>query len=58
LPKRPVKYTIFKNILMVVEWIVVPVTIILFGSIPCLDSQWRLMRGKYMGFWVTPKSRS
>ncbi len=57
LPKRPAKYTIFKNIRMVLEWIFVPFTIIFFGSIPCLDAQWRLLRGKYMGFWVTPKSR-
>jgi hypothetical protein len=58
LPKRPKKYSIFKSIRMLLEWIFVPVTIILFGAIPCLDAQWRLMRGKYMGFWVTPKSRS
>ncbi|PKM88921.1 hypothetical protein CVU83_00940 [Candidatus Falkowbacteria bacterium HGW-Falkowbacteria-2] len=57
LPKRPVQYTVWKNIRMVLEWIFVPVTIIFFGSIPCLDAQWRLFRGKYMGFWVTPKSR-
>jgi len=58
LPKRPAKYTFFKNVRMVLEWIFVPFTIIFFGSIPCLDAQWRLLRGKYMGFWVTPKSRS
>jgi Ca2+/Na+ antiporter len=57
LPKRPARYSIFKNILMLLEWIFVPFTIILFGSVPCLDAQWRLLRGKYMGFWVTPKSR-
>lgn len=58
LPKRPKNYSIFKSIRMLLEWIFVPLTIIIFGSIPCLDAQWRLMRGKYMGFWVTPKSRS
>ena len=57
LPKRPKKYSVWKNIRMACEWVFVPVTIILFGAIPCLDAQWRLMRGKYMGFWVTPKSR-
>lgn len=57
LPKRPRKYTIWKNILMIFEWIFVPITIIVFGSIPCFDAQIRLMRAKYMGFWVTPKSR-
>ncbi len=57
LPKRPQKYKIWKSIRMILEWIFVPITIIFFGAIPCLDAQIRLMRGKYMGFWITPKSR-
>jgi cellulose synthase/poly-beta-1,6-N-acetylglucosamine synthase-like glycosyltransferase len=39
------------------EWIFIPVTIIFFGAIPCLEAQTRLMFGKYMGFFITPKSR-
>ncbi len=57
LPKRPKEYSIWKSAAMVVEWIFVPVTIVIFGAIPCLDAQIRLMFGKYMGFWVTPKER-
>jgi hypothetical protein len=57
LPKKPKNYGLFNNLKLFVEWIFVPVTIIFFGAIPCLDAQIRLMRGKYMGFWVTPKSR-
>jgi len=57
LPKRPKKYSVWKNIIMLVEWIFVPATTIVFGAIPCLDAQIRLMRGKYMGFWETPKAR-
>lgn len=57
LPKRPKKYTFWKNIKMIAEWVFVPVTIVVFGAIPCLEAQIRLMFGKYMGFWVTPKSR-
>lgn len=57
LPKRPKKYSIWKSVAMVVEWVFVPVTIVIFGAIPCLDAQIRLMFGKYMGFWVTPKER-
>jgi hypothetical protein len=57
LPKRPQKYTVWKNIRMTLEWVFVPVTIIFFGAIPCLDAQIHLMRGKYLGFWETPKAR-
>ncbi len=57
LPKRPKKYPLWKKILVLVEWIFIPLTIIFFGAIPCLDAQLRLLRGKYMGFWVTPKER-
>lgn len=57
LPKRPTKYTVWKNIKMTAEWLFVPFVIVIFGAFPCLDAQIRLMRGKYMGFWVTPKAR-
>lgn len=57
LPKRPKEHTIWKNIFITLEWFLVPIIIIFFGAIPCLDAQIRLMRGKYMGFWVTPKRR-
>ena len=58
LPKRPPQYSLWKNIFITLEWLLIPVVIIIFGAIPCLDAQIRLMRGKYMGFWVTPKVRN
>lgn len=57
LPKRPKNYGFFNNLKLIVEWIFVPVSVIVFGAIPCLDAQVRLMFGRYMGFWVTPKNR-
>jgi hypothetical protein len=57
LPSRPAKHKWHRNIIMFFQWIVLPITIIIFGSIPGIEAQSRLMLGKYMGFWVTPKSR-
>jgi hypothetical protein len=57
LPKRPPQYSFIKSIAMVLQWLILPFSIIIFGSIPALDAQTRMMLGKYMGFWVTPKVR-
>lgn len=55
LPPRPKKYGSLKSVKMVLQWILVPIHAIFFGSIPAIDAQTRLMLGKYLGFWVTPK---
>ncbi len=47
----------FKKSTVFMQWIFLPITLILFGSLPALDAQIRLMLGKYMGFWVTEKIR-
>jgi len=57
LPPRPPGYPRRRFVAMVLQWILVPFTIIIFGAIPALDAQTRLMLGKYMGFWITPKRR-
>lgn len=57
LPKRPKNYSILKTISMPFQWIILPISIIIFGAFPALESQTRLMFGKYLGFFVTPKIR-
>jgi len=57
LPKKPKKYGFLKYIKMVGQWIILPFSIIIFGSIPGLEAQTRLMINKRLGFFVTPKKR-
>ncbi len=57
LPPKPKEYPAWKSVLVFAQWITLPFSIILFGSIPGLEAQTRLMFGKYLGFWVTPKNR-
>ncbi len=56
-PPRPKEYSWHHNILMSLQWILVPFTMIFFSAVPGLEAQARLMTGKYLGFWVTPKER-
>jgi cellulose synthase/poly-beta-1,6-N-acetylglucosamine synthase-like glycosyltransferase len=55
LPPRPKKFGRGKHFSMVLQWILLPFTILIFGALPGLDAQTRLLLGRYMGFWVTPK---
>ena len=54
-PPRPSHHSRFKYVVMALQWIMVPLTMIMFSAVPGLDAQTRLMFGRYMGFWVTPK---
>ncbi len=58
LPVRPPQTARYRRVTMILQWILVPITITVFAAIPGLHAQTRLMFGRYMGFWVTPKARS
>lgn len=57
LPPRPEHKSRLMYVMLALQWILVPVTMIVFSAIPGLHSQTNLMFGRYMGFWVTPKTR-
>lgn len=59
LPPRPEPIKWYEYLLYVLQWLFLPVTLIIFGCIPALESQTRMMLGgKWrLGFWPTPKSR-
>ncbi|MBI2451176.1 MAG: glycosyltransferase family 2 protein [Parcubacteria group bacterium] len=56
LPEKKDK-SIWQYFSVFLQWILLPLTIMIFGAIPGLEAQTRLMLGRYMGFWVTPKIR-
>ena len=58
IPPRPQDASRLRYVVMALQWILVPATMIVFSAIPGLDAQTRLMFGRYMGFWVTPKVRT
>ena len=56
LPKRPAKYKKVKALSMLLQWILMPVTSIIYQSLAAFYAQTRLMLGKYMEkFDVTKK---
>jgi hypothetical protein len=57
LPPRPPQYGRWKYIFFILQWLFVPINMIVFGVFPALEAQTRWMLGKYLGFWHTEKFR-
>ncbi|MCD6500480.1 glycosyltransferase family 2 protein [bacterium] len=57
LPPRPPGTSRLKKFSMIFQWLFLPPVLIIFGSFPAFDAQIRLMFGKYLEFWNTPKIR-
>jgi cellulose synthase/poly-beta-1,6-N-acetylglucosamine synthase-like glycosyltransferase len=57
LPRRPKQIKKHTWAIMLLQWALLPITFIVFGSFPAVDAQTRLMTGRYLGFNVTKKVR-
>ena len=55
LPKKPAKLPWWQNFSIIFQWVLLPVTLIIFGAVPAIDAQTRLMLGKKLGFTVSEK---
>ncbi len=56
LPPKPERYKRHRTIWMVVQWVYLPITSIIYSSFAAIYSQTRLMFGRYLGFVVTEKA--
>jgi len=57
LPRRPAGVRRRNWVVMILQWLLLPITFVVFGAFPAIDAQTRLMLGKYLGFKVTKKTR-
>lgn len=57
LPARKKERSIVRKILHAIEWLSIPVIVLLLSAIPALDAQTRLMTARYMEFRATEKYR-
>lgn len=56
LPPKPERYKRHRNVWMVAQWVLLPVTTIFYGAFAAIYSQTRLMFGWYLGWVITEKA--
>ncbi|HOX61096.1 MAG TPA: glycosyltransferase family 2 protein [Candidatus Magasanikbacteria bacterium] len=57
LPRRPDKQPPYMYVVMIVQWLLLPISMLLVSSIPAIDAVTHLMLGRYLGFNVSSKKR-
>jgi hypothetical protein len=56
LPPKPERYKRRRTFWMVIQWVLLPVTTIVYGAFAAIYSQTRLMFGWYLGWVITEKA--
>lgn len=56
LPPKPLRYRRHRTLWMVLQWVYLPLTSIVYSSFAAIYAQTRLALGKYLGFIVTEKA--
>lgn len=57
LPPKPARYKAHRTVFMILQWVLLPITTIAYNTLAAINSQTRLMCGKYLGkFDVTEKA--
>ena len=57
MPDRPKHHHPYKYVFMLLQWFLLPISLVFFSSLPCLDAVTHLMFGRYLGFNVSAKKR-
>jgi len=57
LPKRPKTHPKHIYIVMILQWVLLPISMIFLSAIPAIDAATHMMFGKYLGFNVSQKKR-
>jgi hypothetical protein len=56
LPPKPARYRGWRFVVMILQWVLLPVTSMCFSSFAAINAQTRLMFGRYLEFYVTEKA--
>jgi hypothetical protein len=56
LPPKPERYKRHRTIWMVIQWVYLPITSIIYSACAAIYAQTRLALGKYLGFVITEKA--